>query len=60
MQIRVGMSIGHSLHVEPHLPDMRKHKPTAEEEQEAKRKIEGSQMPDVAARKKLDPGALGH
>lgn len=45
LQIRVGMSIGHSPHQEPHRPDMQKDNPTAEEKQEAKRRIEGSLAP---------------
>ncbi|KAG8526709.1 uncharacterized protein KY384_008138 [Bacidia gigantensis] len=47
--IRVGMSIGHSPEQEQHLPDMRKKEEniTAEDRQEAKRRIEGSLAPDA-------------
>lgn len=47
MQIRVGMSIGHSPDAAPHTPDMRKEHATKEERQDAKRRIEGSLAPDV-------------
>ena len=42
--IRVGMSVGHSPHVEAHAPDMLKegYKPSHEEKQDAKRRIEGA------------------
>lgn len=40
------MSIGHSPNRAAHLPDMRKHNPTMEEKQEAKRRIEGSLAPE--------------
>ena len=48
-QVRVGMSIGHSPHIGPHRPDMKKDEGdiTLEDRQEAKRKIEGSLAPDV-------------
>ena len=48
-QIRVGMSVGHSPEQRQHLPDMRKKEEniTAEERQEAKRRIEGSLAPDA-------------
>jgi phosphatidylserine decarboxylase len=53
------MSIGHSPHVEPHKPDMKKDasEVTMAEKQEAKRRIEGSLAPDTA-----DPVAVpkGH
>jgi phosphatidylserine decarboxylase len=54
-QIRVGMSIGHSPHQEPHRPDMQKANPTAAEKQDARRRIEGSMAPS----KGMDPVALG-
>ncbi|KIW42562.1 phosphatidylserine decarboxylase [Exophiala oligosperma] len=46
--VRVGMSIGHSPHVESHTPDMKKDesKITAEERADAKRRIEGSLAPN--------------
>lgn len=49
LQIRVGMSIGHSPHVEPHKPDMKKDEGdiTLHDRQEAKRRIEGSLAPDT-------------
>ncbi|KAK5170232.1 phosphatidylserine decarboxylase [Saxophila tyrrhenica] len=53
--IRVGMSIGHSPQQEPHRPDMQKANPTAEEKQEAKRRIEGSLAPS----KGVDAMAMG-
>jgi phosphatidylserine decarboxylase len=42
------MSIGHSPHVEPHRPDMKKEQSevTDLERAEAKRRIEGSLAPD--------------
>jgi len=46
IQIRVGMSIGHSPGRAAHSPDMRKENPTMEEKQDAKRRIEGSTTPD--------------
>jgi len=48
--IRVGMSVGHSPHVAPHEPDMRKegYKPSREEKEDAKRRIEGSLAPSSA------------
>ena len=47
-QVRVGMSIGHSPHVESYKPDMKKAEEhiTMEDRQEAKRRIEGSLAPD--------------
>ena len=48
MQVRVGMSIGHSPNIAPHTPDMRKDNPTHEEKQDAKRRIEGSLAPEGA------------
>lgn len=39
------MSIGHSPDRAPHVPDMRKHNPTHQEKQDAKRRIEGSLAP---------------
>ena len=49
MQIRVGMSVGHSPEQRQHLPDMRKKEEniTNEDRQEAKRRIEGSLAPDA-------------
>jgi len=47
-QVRVGMSIGHSPDVAPHIPDMRKENPSMAEKQEAKRRIEGSFAPTRA------------
>ncbi|KAL9052347.1 MAG: hypothetical protein Q9162_005439 [Coniocarpon cinnabarinum] len=46
--VRVGMSIGHAPEDAPHLPDMRKDEQdvTAEEREEAQRRIEGSLAPD--------------
>jgi phosphatidylserine decarboxylase len=46
-QIRVGMSVGHSPDIPQHEPDMPKKAEniTAEEMQEAKRRIEGSLAP---------------
>ncbi|KAL2424052.1 Phosphatidylserine decarboxylase proenzyme 3 [Exophiala dermatitidis] len=46
--VRVGMSVGHSPHVEPHKPDMKKDESsiTQEERQEARRRIEGSIAPE--------------
>lgn len=51
LQIRVGMSIGHSPEVGPHKPDMKKDEGdiTMAERQEAKRRIEGSLAPDADA-----------
>jgi phosphatidylserine decarboxylase len=48
IQVRVGMSLGHSPHVEPHKPDMKKAQSevTDREREEAKRRIEGSLAPD--------------
>lgn len=56
--VRVGMSLGHSPHVEPHRPDMKKNENevTNEERQAAKRRIEGSLAPDAAKRAGLDTG----
>lgn len=45
LQVRVGMSIGHSPNRAPHMPDMPKDNPTHEEKQDAKRRIEGSLAP---------------
>ncbi|KAH8725926.1 phosphatidylserine decarboxylase-domain-containing protein [Phaeosphaeriaceae sp. PMI808] len=44
--VRVGMSIGHSPNRAAYLPDMRKKNPTLEEQQDAKRRIEGSLAPE--------------
>jgi phosphatidylserine decarboxylase len=48
LQVRVGMSIGHSPHVDSHKPDMKKENSevTDREREEAKRRIEGSMAPD--------------
>ena len=48
LQLRVGMSIGHSPDQAQYLPDMRKKEEnvTNAERQEAKRRIEGSLAPD--------------
>lgn len=45
------MSIGHSPHVGPHKPDMKKDEGdiTLQDRQEAKRRIEGSLAPDADA-----------
>lgn len=53
--IRVGMSIGHSPNQEQYRPDQQKANPTAEEKQEAKRRIEGSLAPS----KGIDTLAMG-
>ncbi len=47
-QVRVGMSIGHSPHVESYKPDMKKDESniTAEDREDAKRRIEGSLAPN--------------
>ncbi|KAI9717435.1 MAG: hypothetical protein M1828_007197 [Chrysothrix sp. TS-e1954] len=47
--IRVGMSIGHSPHVAPHLPDMRKNNEdiTQSDLNDAQRRIEGSLAPNT-------------
>ncbi|KAF1933322.1 uncharacterized protein M421DRAFT_97499 [Didymella exigua CBS 183.55] len=45
--VRVGMSIGHSPDRPSHVPDMRKIKPTHQEKQDAKRRIEGSLAPEA-------------
>ena len=39
------MSVGHSQGHAPHTPDMRKANPSAQEKQDAKRRIEGSLAP---------------
>ncbi|KAK7903838.1 phosphatidylserine decarboxylase [Exophiala xenobiotica] len=46
--VRVGMSIGHSPHVESYKPDMKKDESniTAEDREDAKRRIEGSLAPN--------------
>lgn len=61
LQIRVGMSIGHSPHVGPHKPDMKKDEGeiTLHDRQEAKRRIEGSLAPDVETEGSSDPGIGG-
>jgi len=48
------MSIGHSPHQPPHLPDMEKKNPTAEEKQEARRRIEGGQATSNTGEGKVD------
>ena len=45
VQLRVGMSIGHSPDHPQYAPDMRKQNPTQDEVNEAKRRIEGSLAP---------------
>lgn len=47
VQVRVGMSIGHSPDHAAYTPDMKKDNPTNEEKQEARRKIEGSLAPST-------------
>ncbi|EMC99012.1 hypothetical protein BAUCODRAFT_22311 [Baudoinia panamericana UAMH 10762] len=47
--VQVGMSIGHSPHVEQHRPYPKKDHLTLEEKQEAKRRIEGSLAPSTGA-----------
>jgi phosphatidylserine decarboxylase len=51
VQLRVGMSIGHSPGQPQYTPDMRKKEEdvTNAERQEAKRRIEGSLAPEEAA-----------
>ncbi len=46
------MSIGHSPNTEPHKPDMKKDESniTAEDRQDAQRRIEGSINPDAGGR----------
>lgn len=46
LQIRVGMSVGHTPDHPPHTHDMKKANPTMEEKQEAKRRISGSLAPE--------------
>lgn len=50
LQLRVGMSIGHSPEQSQYLPDMRKKEEnvTNADRQEAKRRIEGSLAPDAS------------
>ena len=45
LQIRVGMSVGHSPNHAPHTRDMKKSNPTAEEKAEARRRISGTWAP---------------
>lgn len=49
-QVRVGMSIGHHPNQSQYTPDMPKYEEnvTAEDRQEAKRRIEGSLAPNVS------------
>lgn len=47
----MGMSVGRSPHVEQHTPDMKKSDPTAEEMQDAQRRIGGSLGPDGPSHK---------
>ncbi|EXJ79249.1 phosphatidylserine decarboxylase [Capronia epimyces CBS 606.96] len=59
--VRVGMSIGHTPHVEPHKPDMKKAESaiTHEDRQEARRRIEGSIAPESDSRTSWMPGKTG-
>ncbi|EXJ96044.1 phosphatidylserine decarboxylase [Capronia coronata CBS 617.96] len=59
--VRVGMSVGHSPHVEAHKPDMKKHDSdiTHADRQEARRRIEGSIAPEKDSRSGWMPGSSG-
>lgn len=61
IQVRVGMSVGHSPHVESHKPDMKKDESaiTQEDRQEARRRIEGSIAPDSDRGSSWLPGSSG-
>lgn len=56
LQIRVGMSLGHSPDHPAYTPDMQKENPTNEEKQDAKRRIEGSLAPGSSA---MPPSSFG-